>query len=156
MLVMPNKHETLAEFVTRIMAEKNLSYRNVTERSGGKISHSTVSEIANGNRFGVRNETLILLAKGLGVSADDMFRVARGLPVGAAGPYEIYAERFDAHDLTETEWQLLETYFNDHVKALKEFKESIRQLHDQPAPGKKGGSLPDEAERRTKPRKKKA
>lgn len=76
---MSTKHETLAEFVTRIMLEKRFSFRKVSEQSGGGISHSTVADIANGQRFDVKKDTLIALAKGLQVPANDIFRVARGL-----------------------------------------------------------------------------
>jgi transcriptional regulator with XRE-family HTH domain len=129
--VMPAKHETLASFVSRILTEKNLSYRQVAARSGGQISHATVADIANAQRFDIKKDTLIALARGLDVPADDIFRVARGLEPGSVSPYEIYAERFDAHDLTETEWQLLEAYFNDYVKAYQHTKAERQRRIDE-------------------------
>ena len=124
--VMSIKHETLAEFTSRIIAEKNLSFRRVAEQSGGGISHSTVADIANAQRFDVKKDTLTALAKGLGVAAEDVFRVARGLTENPSR-FEIYAETFDAHDLSESEWQMLETYFRDHVETWKRFqKERVK------------------------------
>lgn len=118
---MSKTRENLAEFVTRIMEEKGLSFRKVAEQSGNLISHSTVADIANGQRFDVKAETLTALAKGLGVAADDVFRVARGLSASPSR-FEIYAETFDAKDLSDSEWQMLETYFRDHVEMWKRFQ----------------------------------
>lgn len=99
--VMLNKRESLADYVSRTMAENKLSFRKVAELSGGTISHSTVAEIANGQRPDVRKDTLTALARGLGVPADDLFRVARGRPPRPSH-YDVYAERFDASDLSES------------------------------------------------------
>lgn len=122
MIVMSTKHETLAEFVTRIMLEKRFSFRKVSEQSGGGISHSTVADIANGQRFDVKKDTLIALAKGLQVPANDIFRVARGLGLSTASRFDMYAERFDAHGLSDSEWQMLETHFKDYVETWKRFQ----------------------------------
>src|SRR6476660_2359048 len=124
---MPEKHETLTEFVTRILSEKSLSFRDVAEKSGGAISHSTVADIANGQRVESKKGTLTALAKGLDEPSDVVFRVARGLPAEEVGLFEIYAERFDAHDLSETEWQFLETYFKDQVELFKRAKEERKR-----------------------------
>ena len=137
---MPKKLETLAEFVTRVIAEKHLSFRRVAEQSNNQLSHSSVAEIANGQRIDIRKDTLIALAKGLDVPAEDVFRVARGLSIDTAGKYEIYAERFNAHDLEESEWQFLEQYFRDHVERFKAFKEEMKKNQDATGAVKKKGA----------------
>jgi transcriptional regulator with XRE-family HTH domain len=116
---MSEKHETLAEFVSRVIAEKKLSFRKVAERTNGAISHSTVADIANGQRFDVKKDTLTAIAKGLEVPSDDVFRAARGLPISRTNRFDIYAERFDAQELTEREWEFIETYFADTVERFK-------------------------------------
>ncbi len=57
----------------------NPSYREIAQRSGGKISHSTVALIVNGSIGEVTLTTLKGLAKALAVSEDEIFAVARGV-----------------------------------------------------------------------------
>ncbi len=127
---MSDKHETLAEFVTRVIAEKKLSFRRVAERTNGAISHSTVADIANGQRFDVKKDTLTALAKGLEVPSDDVFRIARGLPIGRASRFDIYAERFDAQELSESEWHFIETYFAETVEQFKLTRAQQKEIGD--------------------------
>jgi transcriptional regulator with XRE-family HTH domain len=70
--------ESLRDYVRRIISEKGLNYREVSRRTGGAISHATVGDIVNGVSKDVRTATLRSLAKGLGVSEDEVFAVARG------------------------------------------------------------------------------
>lgn len=119
------QHETLAEFVKRIMAEKNLSYRDVSKNSGNLISHSTISDAANGQRFDFRKDTLAALAKGLAVAEDDVFRVARGLSLDRSNKYEFYAETFSAADITPSEWEYLEKYFKSYIQTYRDLKEKV-------------------------------
>lgn len=114
--VMRQSREFLADYVKRIMAEKGLSHRRVAALSGGTISHSTVADIASSQRFNPNVETIVGLAKGLGVSPDEVFRVARGMGIEARTRFEDYAERFDAPEFSYTEWQTIESQFNDIVK----------------------------------------
>jgi transcriptional regulator with XRE-family HTH domain len=72
------EQESLADYVRRVIRDKDLSYRKVAAQSGGKISHATVSDIINGNQRDLKTETLIGLARGLGVSEEELFAVARG------------------------------------------------------------------------------
>lgn len=60
------------------MNEKELNYRQVAERSGGLISHTTVFDVVNLRSKDVKAKTLRGLAKGLGVSEDEIFSVTRG------------------------------------------------------------------------------
>ena len=72
------KKEALSDFVRRIRSEKNLSLMNVNRRSGGHIAGSYVSRIENGYILNVTPKKLRALAKGLGVSEDEVFAMARG------------------------------------------------------------------------------
>ena len=72
------KKETLSDFVRRIRSEKNLSLMSVQRRSGGQIAGSYVSRIENGYILNVTPKKLRALAKGLGVSEDEVFAIARG------------------------------------------------------------------------------
>lgn len=76
--VVLNERETLADYVRRLIRDKDLSYRQVAQRSGGEISHATVSDIINGRITNPSTSTLVALAKGLGVPVEEVFAVARG------------------------------------------------------------------------------
>ncbi|MET0625724.1 MAG: hypothetical protein ABW250_22505 [Pyrinomonadaceae bacterium] len=60
------------------MDEKNLSTYEVERRSGGDITHGSVWNILNQRVADVKAGTLRALAKGLGVSEDEVYAVARG------------------------------------------------------------------------------
>ena len=76
--------ETLAQYVRRVMKEKNLSTRDIAIRSGKQIAASYVTKILkNGAKYPSVNK-LQGLAVGLGVDEDELFRVARGLPVSGS------------------------------------------------------------------------
>jgi transcriptional regulator with XRE-family HTH domain len=70
--------ETLSEYVRAVMNEKGLNYRQVAERSGDLISHTTVFDVVNLRSKDVKAKTLRGLAKGLGVSEEEVFAVVRG------------------------------------------------------------------------------
>ena len=73
-----NLQEALATYVRQKMDEKNLSTYEVERRSGGDITHGSVWNILNQRVTDVKARTLRALAKGLGVSEDELFAVARG------------------------------------------------------------------------------
>jgi transcriptional regulator with XRE-family HTH domain len=81
-----SKQETLAEYVTRVMAEKDLSGREVEARSGDEIADAYVMKIANGGTTNPSIEKTKALAKGLGVDEDELFLVARGIPLKGKRP----------------------------------------------------------------------
>jgi transcriptional regulator with XRE-family HTH domain len=70
--------ESLAEFVRRVRREKRLSTPDVERNSGNQITDGYVSQIENGYIKNVSPEKLHALAKGLQVSDDEIFAVARG------------------------------------------------------------------------------
>lgn len=80
------KQETLAEYVTRIIREKNLKHHEVKEISGGAITDGYVRGIMTGKARNPSVDKLKALARGLGVSEDEIFKVARGLPFEREDP----------------------------------------------------------------------
>lgn len=72
------RNETLADYVRRIRLEKDLSLLDVYRQSGRRIAGSYVSRIENGLAKNPSPEKLVALAKGLGVSEDELFAIARG------------------------------------------------------------------------------
>jgi transcriptional regulator with XRE-family HTH domain len=72
--------ETLARYVTRIIKEKELTHQEVRRLARGKITDGYVRGIMTGKATNVSVDKLKALACGLGVSEDEIFRVARGVP----------------------------------------------------------------------------
>ena len=68
----------LAAYVSEQMQRQNLSLHDVAKRSGGRISHATVANVVNATSKEVKASTLAGLAKGLGISEDEMVAIARG------------------------------------------------------------------------------
>ena len=80
-----SKIESLAQYVQRILHEKNLKHNDVEERSrhnGDKgIAHASIGQIVNGIAKNPSVSKLKALAVGLDEPEDDLFNVARGLPL---------------------------------------------------------------------------
>lgn len=72
------EQETLADYVRRVREEKGLSLNQVRIRSGYQIANSYISRIENGEVTNVGLDKLRSLAKGLNVSEEEIFAVARG------------------------------------------------------------------------------
>src|SRR5919107_5307455 len=70
--------ENLSDFVRRVRGEKGLSTLDVERNSGNRITDGYVSQIENGYVKNVSPEKLQALARGLAVSEDEIFAVARG------------------------------------------------------------------------------
>ncbi len=68
----------LQDYVRRLISEKDLNYRQVARRSRGLISHSTVYDVINGRNTNPSLAALRGLAKGLGVTEEEMFASATG------------------------------------------------------------------------------
>jgi transcriptional regulator with XRE-family HTH domain len=115
--------EALKSFVRRVRREKNLSTSDIQARSQGKISDAYVSKIENGEVKNVSPEKLRALAEGLGVSEEEIFRVARGLEPTPESLREMMAETFGGQDLSQNDWQEIEAV----VKALVAQKKSKRK-----------------------------
>ena len=69
----------LSRYVRRVIKEKNFTVRQVELMSGGRITGGYVNGIMNGTAKNPSIDKLKALAKGLVVSEDEIFRVARGL-----------------------------------------------------------------------------
>ena len=77
--------ETLAQYVARIIREKGLKHHEVRLLSGGGITDGYVRGIMTEKAKNPSVDKLKALARGLGVSEDEIFRVARGLPLQSEG-----------------------------------------------------------------------
>ena len=77
--------ETLAQYVARVIKEKELTHQEVRKLARDKITDGYVRGIMTGKATNVSVDKLKALARGLGVSEDEIFRVARGLPPDADG-----------------------------------------------------------------------
>lgn len=67
------------------MKEKGLSSRDVQARSGNKIADSYVNKITSGKTKNPSISKTQALAVGLGVDEDEVFKIARGIPLGESG-----------------------------------------------------------------------
>lgn len=72
------KSETLAEYVTRVMREENLSGYQIEERSRPKITQSYVNRIKNGTDTNPSLPKLEGLATGMGRPFTEVLAAARG------------------------------------------------------------------------------
>ena len=71
--------ETLGEFVNRVMKQKGLTLRDVEERCDKKITNSFISRVINGKVDNLMLESVLALAKGLGVNPHDILTAASGV-----------------------------------------------------------------------------
>jgi transcriptional regulator with XRE-family HTH domain len=110
--------ESLADFVRRARIDKRLSLGDVERLSGRQISDSYVSRIENGDLFNPSTKKLRALARGLQISEDILFSIARGRSVS---------------DPTEMENRLLTMFrqMPDHWK--EDFLRILQGLHEQHA-----------------------
>lgn len=76
-----SKLESLPEYVQRIMDEKGLKPKDVEVRSSKKIDAAYVFKIVHGNSKYPSVVKLQGLAEGLGVNEDELFKIARGIPL---------------------------------------------------------------------------
>lgn len=83
--------EKLADFVRRTRNEKRLSTPDVERLSNFRITDGYVSRIENNGVKNVSPEKLSALAKGLGVTEEELFAVVRGKKPDEASKTE---ERF--------------------------------------------------------------
>jgi len=80
----PDNHpgvETLSQYVRRILEEKHLTMTDVEQRSEKGIADAYVANIVKGLAANPSVDKLKALAAGLGEPEDDVFKVARGLPL---------------------------------------------------------------------------
>ena len=77
---MPSEASGLSAYVRRVMKLKGLTQNDVERMSGGRITDGYVASITTDRATNLSVEKLVALADGLGVDADELFHVARGLP----------------------------------------------------------------------------
>lgn len=112
--------DTLSSYVRRIIQERNLTLRSVSEqakRAGYQISHATVGDIINHpeRRVGVR--TLVALAHGIGSPEQEVLHYASGS--APKGPSEYEKRLCD---------QLYERMRNSNPSTQEYLKRAIRSL----------------------------
>lgn len=119
----------LALFVRRMRIEKRLSLNDVVRESGNKITNAYVSRIENGHVQSPSPPMLVALAKGLGVSEDELFVLVRGI----REPKGLRASRI---------WEMFEAYERienpDHKRAIDGWVDAlIRSIDALPKKKKK-------------------
>lgn len=77
--------ETLSKYVARVMREKGISAREVERRSNKGITDAYVNQIVNGHTENLSIIKAQALAVGLDVDEDELFRIARGVPLRRKG-----------------------------------------------------------------------
>src|SRR3982751_5503885 len=113
-------NKALAEYVKRVRGEKDFSLTDVERNSGGEISSSYISHIETGRVANVSPDKLDALAKGLKVSADEIYRVARGLTLEKPRDrLEILAETFNGQELSESDWMEIEGVLKTMIEQKK-------------------------------------
>lgn len=75
---MTDNINNLRDYVRRVISEKDLNYRQVARRSRGLISRSTVYDIISSRNLNPTLTALRGLAKGLGVTEEELFASAMG------------------------------------------------------------------------------
>ncbi len=70
--------ESLADFVRRVRQEQSLSLVEVERRSGHSIGRTHINRIENGEQTNPSPRKLQALARGLGVTEEELFAHARG------------------------------------------------------------------------------
>lgn len=115
-------YKDLAGLLRSKMTEDNLSTYEIARRSGGKINANTITRILNGDVREAKLSTLEAIATALEMPVNDVVNAAQGK---TGDIYETYAERFDAADLSKSEWQYLENFFREHIDHYRRQREKL-------------------------------
>lgn len=73
--------EKPSEYIRRVIREQRLTFGEVKERSRGEISTGYLNDLLQENTTNPSVKKVQALARGLGVSEEEMFRVFRGLSI---------------------------------------------------------------------------
>lgn len=89
-LVVPEKqmaktNEDLSLYIRDVMNAKGLTQKDVQKKSGGRITDGYVASILTGRATNPSVDKIKALADGLGVDVNELFHIAAGLPLKAAG-----------------------------------------------------------------------
>jgi transcriptional regulator with XRE-family HTH domain len=137
--------ETLSQYVKRIMEEKHLKVHDVEVRSGKGIADAYVANIVNGLARNPSVDKLKALAVGLGEPEEDVFLVARSLPLSERGQRR-GGEPWPAHVLLRAMDRIVASLeMTKIVQALlqmtpKEVKGVLKFIESKRKPGKPGGN----------------
>jgi transcriptional regulator with XRE-family HTH domain len=71
--------ETLGEYLDRMMRQQNLTPKELARRC--KVTDSYIGRVRKGTSANLTVQTMVTLARGLGVNAHDIFTAASGIPV---------------------------------------------------------------------------
>jgi transcriptional regulator with XRE-family HTH domain len=74
-----NVSETLADYLDRMLKQRNLKPKDVAERSG--LSASYISRLLNGEKTNLTVETIGILVEALDLDPLELFTVAYGKPI---------------------------------------------------------------------------
>ena len=137
------KQETLAEYVARIIGEKRLKHHEVKEISGGEITDGYVRGIMTGKARNPSVDKLKALALGLGVSEDEIFRVARGLPYESEhreqqSNYRVIVNLMSASLKNRTLTELLEEAARLPLESQEEAVKLLRNLNSRKGQASRG------------------
>lgn len=121
---MKNSNIDISTFIKQIMKAKNISYREIEERSKGCISYGYVSGLVRGVYNNPSLEKINALANGLGVPEDTVIKVVKGLPLNEKDdPSSIIVEesiRESGMNLTKEEKKNVINIVKKHLKPLVE------------------------------------
>jgi transcriptional regulator with XRE-family HTH domain len=111
----------LAGFIKEKMTERHLSTYDIARLSGERINANTITRILNGDIKEAKLSTLEAISIAFEMPIGDLVRISMGKSPKPSR-FEIYAETFDAGDISEDEWSFLENYFRHHVDEFRAFK----------------------------------
>lgn len=141
--------ETLAEYLDRVMRQKNLDPVELAKRCG--LTNSYIGRLRNGTADNPTVDTILKLAKGLDVNPHEIFTAASGIPVSET-------PQIDPHLLLDQMLKLIaDAYGFETLRQLLTFSANERKrLLDYIAyfkrPSSKGKG---KSHKKAKPRKKK-
>jgi len=112
----------LPAFIKQIMAAKGFSYRDIEERSQGRISYGYVNSLVQGHYKNPSVEKVKALAKGLGVPEETLNKIVRGIPLDERDdPAVLVVEEAiteSGKKLSKTEKERVISIVRKHLKPL--------------------------------------
>lgn len=113
--------KALSEYVQRQLQRPGVSTHSISKNTHGAISHGTVWNIANRQVSEVKESTLAALARGLGVSLEEVQAVVKGKQIEHTDPFESIKVLFYGWE------EATEVDRRDAMAALRLIGEGFRQ-----------------------------
>lgn len=136
--------ETLSQYVYRIMKQKGLGVRDVERNSGKKITNSHISKILDGKAMNLTADKIVALAKGLEVSAHEVFSIISGHPMDDAedrsrneGSVAAFADLIQKIAVNPVLLEIIVELLRMSVKHQTTLLESLRFANERPQKQKK-------------------